>query len=212
MVDKNFLEHWQRKTGGHALEDNYFEAFPIRKFNIVQILNAIYKKQNLSEESIKKASAILSDLKLLLFFLGNAIDYFYIGAAKIVGNSNYHDVSLNTLSLLQGNHYKVYIISVTYERILDFLELVNFDRLCDYKKDKWGKKYERLSQIELFNVITPKQNEKMISFRNRIRRAEVHGFSSVFRQLNSEKWDHFQEEENLVRELLLNISSVYNEL
>ena len=209
MVDRVFLELWQRKTRGHVLEDEYFKNFPIRRFNIDRIREAIYRKGYLSDTSIGRASAILSDLKLLFYFLVNAIDYFYVGSAKIVGNSNYHEVGLNTLSLLQGNHYMVFLISVTYERILDLLELVNFGKISDVKRDKWGKKYKKLSQIESFSIISPAEHEKMIAFRDRIRRAEIHGFSSVFRQLKAEKWDHFQEEENLVRDLLLKISDEY---
>ena len=209
MVDRVFLELWQRKTRGHVLEDEYFKNFPIKRFNIDRIREAIYRRGYLSDASIGRVSAILSDLKLLFYFLGNASDYFYVGATKIVGNSDYHEIGLNTLSLLQGNHYMVFLISVTYERILDLLELVNFDKISDVKRDKWGKKYKKLSQIESFGIISPAEHEKMIAFRDRIRRSEIHSFSSVFRQLKAEKWDHFQEEEKLVRNLLLKISDEY---
>jgi len=209
MVDRVFLELWQRKTRGHALEDEHFKNFPIRRFNIDRIREAIYRRGHLSDASIGRVSAILSDLKLLFYFLGNATDYFYVGAASIVGNSDYDEIGLNTLSLLQGNHYMVFLISVTYERILDLLELVNLDEISDVKRDKWGKKYRKLSQIKSFGIISPAEHKKMTAFRDRIRRAEIHGFSSVFRQLEAEKWDHFQEEEKLVRDLLLKISDEY---
>lgn len=209
MVDRVFLELWQRKTGGHVLEDEDFENFPIRKFNIDRIREAIYKRGRLSDESIARVSSILSDLKFLFYFLGNAIEYFYVGPADMVVNSNYNGVGLNTLSLLQGNHYMVFLISITYERILDLLELVNFNKITDCKSDKWGKKYKKLSEIAGFDIISPAEHKKMIAFRDRIRRAEIHGFSSVFRQLKAEKWDHFQKEENLVKNLLIKISDVY---
>ncbi|MGA3086060.1 MAG: hypothetical protein ABSE95_14905 [Thermodesulfobacteriota bacterium] len=209
MVDRVFLELWQRKTRGHMLEDVYFKNFSIRRFSIDEICEGISRRECLSDTSIGRVSAILSDLKLLFYFLGNTVDYFYVGTAKIVGNSNFQEVGLNTLSLLQRNHYKVFLISGIYERILDLLELINFDEISDVKRDKWGKKYEKLSQIETFSIISPAEHKKMIAFRDRIRRAEIHGLSSVFRQLKAEKWDHFQEEENLLRDLLLRISDEY---
>ena len=103
----------------------------------------------------------------------------------------------------------VFLISATYERILDLLELVNFDMISDSKSDKWGKKYKKLSQVEKFSLISSAEHEKMIAFRDRIRRAEIHGFSSVFRQLTEEKWNHFQEEQNLMKDLLLRISDEF---
>lgn len=209
MVDRVFLELWKRKTKGHVLEDKYFKNFPIKRFNIEQIHEAIFRRCCLSNSSLGRVSAILSDLKLLLYFLGNATEYFYVGMAEIIGNSNYNKVNLNTLSILQGNHYKVFLITVTYERILDFLELVNFKKINDFRKDKWGKKYNKLSEINDFCMITQGEHDKMLAFRDRIRRAEIHGLSSVFRQLKGEKWNHFQDEENLVRNILIRISDEY---
>lgn len=210
MVDRVFLELWKRKTRGNALEEEYFRNFPIRKFKIDRIGELIDKRGRLSKRSIGRVSAILSDLKLLFYFIDNVTDYFYVGMAKIVGNSNYHEVGLNTLSMLQGNHYKVFLISVIYEKILDLLELINFDKISDQKNNKWGKKFKKLCQIENFSLITITEHEKMIVFRDKIRRAEIHGFSSVFRQLDAEKWDHFQDEENLLRNLLLRIADEYS--
>ncbi len=209
MVDRVFLELLRRKIGGNVLTLESLENWPIRKFNIDQIRETICKRGRLSDASIARVSSILSDLKLLFYFLLNAIEYFYVGPADIVVNSNYNDVGLNTLSLLQGNHYMVFLISVTYERIWDLLELVNFDKITVDMRNKWVKLYKRLSKIEGFSIISRTQHAKMIAFRNRIRHVEIHDISSVFRQLKAEKWDHFQEEENLVRDILIKISDEY---
>jgi len=209
MIDRVFLELWKRKNR-HVLKDEYFENFPIKIFNIAKIAISISKMKHLSNESINRAFAILSDLKMLFYFLLNILDYFYVGAAMIVGNSNYQDAGLNTISFLQGNHYKVYLISIVYERILDFLELINFDKLSDAKKNKWGKKYAKLSKVSGFDLISEAEHEKMINFKERIRRAEIHGFSSIIRQLYAEKWDHLQEEEDLIKTLLRRIADKYN--
>jgi hypothetical protein len=209
MVDRVFLELWRRKTKGHVLAEQDFRDFPIKKFSVAEVSRSIRKNRNLSEESLDRASAILADLKVLFYFLGNVTDYFYVGTAVIVGHSNYQNVGLNTLSVLQGNHYKVYLITITYERILDLLELVSYNKLSDPKTNKWGKKYARLSGIAGFDLISEAEHKKMIDFRDRVRRTEIHGFSSVIRQLDAERWDHFQEEENLVRGLLLRIADKY---
>lgn len=209
MVDRVFLELWERKMRGRKLEERYFKEFPIRKFDIGNIQQGIKDQHELSELSMGRASVILSDLKILFYFLGNVVDYFYVGVAEIVGNSEYDEVNLNTLSIMQGNHYSVYLISVVYERILDLLELVYFNSASDPKKNKWGKKYERLRNVEEFDLISKYQHEKMIEFRNRVRRAEIHGLSSVFGQLRADKWDHFQDEENIVRDILIKVSEKY---
>ena len=86
--------------------------------------------------------------------------------------------------------------------------MIYYDSISDPRNDEWGKKYEKLSQVEKFNIISPAEHEKMIAFRDRIRRAEIHGFSSVFRQLKDQKWDDFHEEENL-RDLLLRLSDEF---
>jgi hypothetical protein len=209
MVDRVFLEFWNRKTG-HELEEEHFKDFPIKRFDIARISESISKTGALSEKSLNRTSAILSDLKVLHYFLDNATDYFYVGPATIVGGSNYSEVGLNTLSMLQGNHYMVYLVTIVYERILDFLELIHVNELSDPKRDKWGKKYTTLRGVGGFDLISKAEHDKMISFRKHIRRSEIHGFSSVIRQLNAEKWDRFQEEENLVRDLLLRIADKYN--
>ena len=209
MVDRVFLELWKKKTRGHVLAEEYFKDFPIRRFNLGRMEASLSKRGNLSEKPLARGLAILSDLKLLLYFLGNVEDYFYVGMARIVGNSRYEEVDLNTLSLLQGNHYAVFLISAIYERILDFLELIYYGNISDPKTNKWGKKYEKLSQVGHFKLISPDEHEKMIAFRDRIRRAEIHGFSSVFRQLKDDKWDHFQDEKNLIGALLLRISDEF---
>lgn len=210
MVDRVYLELWKRKTKGHVLEEEYFKNFPIKRFDIARILKFISKMENLSEESLNRASAILSDLKVLFYFLTSVIDYFYVGTAIIVGNSNYQDVGLNTLSLLQGNHYRVYLVTIIYERILDLLELINFNKLSDCKRNKWGKKYTNLCKINGFDLISENEHKMMIDFKERIRRAEIHGFSSVIRQLNADRWDHFQKEEELIKTLLMRIADKYN--
>ena len=208
MIDRVLLESLQMISPGHILEDENIKNFPIKRFNIDAIFEAIDRRYSLTDTSIERISEILSDLKYLFYFLVNVVQYFYAGT-EIVGNSNFHKVRLNTLSLLQRNHYRVFLISSIYERILDLLELINFNKISDMKRDKWGKKYGKLSQIMTFSIIAPAEHQKMIAFRDRVRRAEIHGLSNVFRQLKANKWDHFQEEENLLRDLLLRISDEY---
>jgi hypothetical protein len=114
--------------------------------------------------------------------------------------------------MLQGNHYKVHLISVSYERILDLLDLIFFYKKTDPKTNKWGKKYEKFSKMTGFDLITEAEHEKMIVFRDDIRRAEVHGFSSVVRQLDKDKWNHFQEEEKIINNIILRIADKYGTL
>jgi hypothetical protein len=209
MVDRVFLELWQRRTRGDILDAESSAGFPIKRFDIARIRDGIVRTSNLPEPALRRVSAILSDLKFLLYSLETITDHFYTGPFKIVGNSDYEKANLNPLSFLQGNHYRVFLISITYERIMDFLELVHFGRALDAKRDRWGKQYARLSRVRGFNMVSPSEHAAMITFRNRVRRAEVHGLSNVFRQLDDTKWDHFQDEERLIEAVLLRISDEY---
>ena len=49
----------------------------------------------------------------------------------------------------------------------------------------------------------------MISFRDKVRRAEIHGFSNVFRKLYADKWDHFFDEINVVKKISNDIQNKF---
>ena len=68
------------------------------------------------------------------------------------------------MSLLQGNHYKVYLISSLYEKLLDLFELIFFGKMSDTKKNKWGTLYKKLSEKSNFDFIVafwPKSHKSL---------------------------------------------------
>jgi hypothetical protein len=211
MIDRNFLELW-------ALKQNYkvslasFENFPIKLFNIDIIFNSIIEKFELDENVAIQTSEKLIDIKTLFFFLNNCTTYFQLGATLIVGNGELEKVDINTISLIQRNHYKVYLISSLYEKILDFLDLLYYGKISDPKNDKWGTLYNKLSKKDDFTFIQPKDNKAMLLFREKVRRGEIHGFSSVFRQLYKNEWNHFQNEEDILKTIIKNIFTKFNTL
>lgn len=139
------------------------------------------------------------DIKMLYFFLDNALERFYKGVSPIIGNGDLDLVNMNTLSLLQLNHYKVYLISTLYEKLLDLFDLVFFKVEENFARGKWEKKFKKLSTLDSFSFISSEEQDFMLRFKAKVRTAEIHGFSSVFRQLYKNEWVHFSQEETIVK-------------
>lgn len=211
LVNKVYSELWVRKGRGELISQIEFDRFPVMRFDVSGIFKGILEKHKLTKLSHDRIAGILSDLKFLMYFIDSIDDFFSLGITRIVGNSEYEKVGLNTLSLLQGNHYRVYLITLIYERTLDLLELIEFDRLTDTKRNKWGKKYEIIRAKSKNCPIEKAQHELLIELRDKTRRAEIHGLSSTFRQLKAPEWNHFQQEERAVTQILISIAQMYSE-
>jgi hypothetical protein len=140
------------------------------------------------------------DLKLTTIYLLDSFGRFYIGPTVIVGNGEFEKLNRNTLSLLQGNHYRVYLISTAIEQALDLFQLLVLGQLYDHKKDKWGKIIERCN---LEKSMLPNMSKQILKFRDEYRVSEYHKSSKVRSFLSKNEWNHFQDEEKMVENLLL---------
>ena len=135
MIDRNNEELILRKHNMPTGQGRFI-PFLVKQFNIESIYDAIIQKFCFSEEILKKLSEKPIDIITLFYFLDNSHYFFHIGNALIVGNGELSIVDINTLSLLQGNHYKVYLISTLYEKYIDFFELIYFGKITYPKKNK----------------------------------------------------------------------------
>ena len=200
MIDRNYLELFERRYKSKLPQSN-FQEFPIKLLNIANIFESVTEKYKPQKTAALHLSEKLVDIKTLYFFLDNCHSFFYLGTTLIVGNGELEKVNINTLSLLQGNHYKVYLISSLYEKLLDFFELLYFNKMSDPKKNKWGMIFNKLSTQVGFDFIESSDNDDMLLFREKVRRGEMHGYSTVFRQLYKNQWNGFGKEENILKKI-----------
>lgn len=194
------------KTFDSKIDEYYLSCLPPifkeRKdlpFQTINILS-IYKKYLSQLKRIKgfQLAYKLIDIKLHLSYLKTTTSYFYRGTTLIVGDNNLEKLNPNTISLLRENHYRVFLISILIEEILDLLQIIFFDELGDFKRNKWEKLVEKINVKFKFE----EKEEEMINKLKEYRTAEFHKYSKVRGFLSKEKWDHFQEEEKTIEELL----------
>ncbi len=208
MLDRTFLMLFKRKYK-HFLLPQDFEKFPLKRFDIAKIYQSLVARHDSDSDVSCQVFEKLLDIKTLYFFLDTSYSKFYLGATLIVANGELEKVDENTISLLQHNHYKVYLISSLYEKLLDLFELIYFGKMTDPAKNKWGRLFEKLSNKPEFDFIDTDENHTMCIFRDKVRRGEIHGFSSVFRQLFKDHWDHFQVEEKIIKKIIERLYSKF---
>lgn len=172
---------------------------PFQAFNVL----ALYKKfyGNLVALEPYKLAYKLIDIKLNFCYLKTTHRYFYRGATLIVGNNEIEKLNPNTFSKLQENHYRVYLISILIEQILDLLQIIFFDELKDSKEDKWGELVKKIAPKFKFTA----EEAAMISGFKAYRTAEFHKYSKVRGFLSKERWNHFQDEERVLEGILKRI-------
>ena len=201
LIDRSYLGLWSRKFGSE-LELDKFKQFPIALLDISKIYNVVINQTKYEEGLERLISDKLIDIKSLFFFLTNSTDRFYIGAFEIIGNGELEKADEKTLSWLQLTHYKVYLITTLFEKLVDLFEILFLGKLTDYRKDKIGKKLTELWALDNFSFVTKEEHETLTKFRDSARRGEIHGTSSVLRQLFKDEWNHFSNEENAIREII----------
>lgn len=201
LIDKSYIGLWNRKFKSELALEN-FQQFPIALLDISKIYSAITKETEFDEKMKRLISDKLIDIKSLFFFLTNSTDRFYLGAFEIIGNGELEKADEKTISWLQLTHYKVYLITTIYEKLVDLFEIIFLNKLTDHKKDKIGKKLSELWKLNPFDFVTNEEHEILTKFRDTARRGEIHGTSSVFRQLFKDEWNHFNNEENTIKEII----------
>lgn len=185
------------------------EQWPIFKFNIQSIYKAIIASDYIPKELYDKCADKLIDIKLILSYLLTTTECFYRGPTLIVGNNEIEKLNPNTMSLLRENHYKVYLISVIIENILDLLQLVFDKQIKDYKKSKWEKVLMSVLEKGYLSSINEENVKALLEFKERYRTAELHKYSSVRAYTAKKKWNHFELESKIVREIIENLTTFF---
>jgi hypothetical protein len=201
------LRRGVRRTATQSSLKNW----PLYKLNIASIYKSICDKQMVPEELRGQCADKLIDIKLMYCFLDTLLEHFYWGTTLIVGNNQLEKLNPNTISMLRGNHYKVYLLSVIIENMLDFFEMVFQKRIANYKKNKWEKILEATMQLNVISTINEDNVRTLLTFKEKYRTAELHKFSAVRAFTAKNEWNHFQAEENLVRAILEDITSYFSD-
>jgi hypothetical protein len=209
LIDQSFLALYEQRTK-NELSAQHFEHFPIRLLNISVIFETVSQDSLLKDEQQELIINKLIDIKSLFFFLDNSMDRFYLGAFEIIGNGELEKADERTISWLQLTHYKVYLISSLYEKLVDVFEIIYLGSFSNAKKNKIGKKLEKLWQLEEFDLVTKDENDVLTNFRDTTRRGEIHGTSSVLRQLLKDEWNHLSIEEGTMRKIIERFYTKFN--
>jgi hypothetical protein len=89
-------------------------------------------------------------------------------------------------------------------------ELIYLKKITDTKTDKIGKKLKILWKIPEFDIVDEKENDVLTEFRQGIRRGEIHGISSVMRQLFQNELNNLDKEKEIVNNIIKRLSHKFN--
>ncbi len=199
-------------SGIQHLEDkSRLQEWPLYKFNIQSIYQSIQDNKRVPQDLIASCVDKLIDIKLVFCYLNTTTEYFYRGPTLIVGNNEIEKLNPDTISLLRENHYKVYLISIMVENILDFFVIVFRNRIADYKRGKWKKILDDMLKRGVIPSVNDENVATLLAFKKKYRTAELHKFSAVRAFTAKEKWDHFQTETNIVRNIILDLTSFFED-
>jgi hypothetical protein len=188
------------------------QDWPLYKFNIAAIYKSICDNQMVPNGLKEKCADKLIDIKMMYCHLDTLMEHFYWGITLIVGNNQLEKLNPNTMSLLRENHYKVYLLAVIIENILDFFWMVFQKEIANFKRAKWDKILEATMKMNVIATINEDNVQVLLAFRNKYRTAELHKFSAVRAFTANNQWNHFQVEENLVRDILADITAYFTNL
>lgn len=186
---------------------NFLPEWPFYKFSITRLHAAL--KKRVSEDAIGPIAEKLIDIKLHYAYLLTVNEHFLRGATLIVGNNELEKLNQHTISMLRGIHYRVYLLSVLFEQIFDFLHLVLKGQASNFKKGKWGKIIAIAQDATGAALINAADADLIERFKTEVRTAEMHKFSMVRALTGRDRWTHLHEEEQVVERLLANIHAYY---
>jgi hypothetical protein len=104
--------------------------------------------------------------------------------------------------LLRATHYRVYLLSVLIEQVLDLLWLLEERKPFNQKRGKWLKILERVRATTGDAVVTQPDASRLQGFKAQYRTAELHKFSMIRALTGKQQWTHLQEEEQAVARVL----------
>lgn len=185
----------------------YFSEWPYAKFCIANLYRAMSKCCDASLHH--KIGDKLIDIKLHYTYLHSVTEIFLHGITEIVGAGNYEKLNPRTISLLRGNQYKVFLISIVTEQLLDLLEVVLDGKSTDPKKGKWKRRIELIEAKTTETVITKDEAALLLAFKEQYRTAEFHKFSTVRGFLSKDRWNHFEAEKNALAKIMERLYAKY---
>jgi len=115
------------------------------------------------------------------------------------------------MSLLRENHYKVYLLSVIIENILDFLHITFKHEIANYRRAKWEKILKEIKEENVIKSINEENIKKLIAFNEKYRTAELHKYSAVRAFTSRKQWNHFQDETHIVRDIIADMSEYFTQ-
>lgn len=190
------------KSGFQFSYENTGIDIPFIKFNIYNLILGLSNERRYDEQSIERIGKKLIDIKMMYCFLRTTMECFYLGTTLIVGNDEVEKLNPNTISLLRNSHYRVYLISALTESMLDCMQLIFLGMIKDYSKNKWGKILDQLKEHDIEEILLPSEQQRLLDFKDNYRTAELHKFSKVRSFISKDKWDHFQDEEEILANAL----------
>ncbi len=135
--------------------DKIISGTKIHNFNI----SKLYSKLKSLDNEKKELAYRLIDVKLYACFCWSIMFKEYSGLFKIAGNNDLLEITPEALYKINGLSYRISILSILIEKLLDLLDYTFNGSVTDYKKGKWQKKLYTIS-----NHLTISE-EKQISFR-----------------------------------------------
>ena len=176
-------------------KENEGKEIPYIKFDIGVAVTALARRGSWDDDWLGKLGYKLVDIKMLYGFLRTTEDYFYLGPTVIVGNNEFQKLNPATLSLLRGDHYRVYLVAALTEALLDFMHMLFKGKQAAYQKGKWQKLIKALEPAGIDDLLPPDARQRLLGFKEKYRTAELHKFSCVRGFISKAEWDHFQQEE-----------------
>lgn len=189
--------------------ESNLQGSPLHRFNILSIYRTIRADKVVPQDQLQKCADKLIDMKLMYCYLTTSFEQFYKGPTVIVGKNQLEKLNPRTISLLRGDHYKVYLISVLAENTLDFLQLIFQGRIVDHKKRKWERILEDVMKEQTIGAINDDTIRILVDFRENYRLAELHKFSAVRAFTANEQWNHFQVEEGVLARIISDLTDFF---
>jgi len=212
VFQDKYREYYLRLLPKNIRHFESLKQWPIFKFDLVSLYKNISNYDSFTTYELNQISDKLIDIYIIYCYLMTTTFLFYLGPTLIVGSGKIQKLNPNTISLLRENHYKVYLISVLTENLLDFLHLIFLHKIGDYKKNKWGKIIDIVQKETNEDIITVEDKDLLIGFRDHYRTGEFHKFSPVRGFTSKHKWNHFQEETKVLSKFISNIRIYFGRL